>query len=490
VSSIRRLSHYQRHGTSPCNAPLSGRGLKLGRPAHKVTRTVQSMKPACRRESAAERTLGRPRHRAPRLLSQMTAAAFCISSLLLAGCQSTAGENGGGLFSSATAPAMNAARKLWSGIGDDSTRNVLAQASNLSAEGRRKLKSANRLFDVAEYADAASQYKQLAEEYEGTSVGEEAQFQLAESWYALKRYPMAQDGYDRLFTDYPSTRYVQLATKRLYAIAQNWLDATDPAHRSRIHTVSAVQVAYEAPDEIPLPSNALSLRYRILPNFRDKSRPVFDTQGRAIKALKSIWLNDPTGPMTPDALFATATYYLRQKDYVEADRYFNILRDEYPDNPHIKDAFLLGSHVRLMSYQGPSYDGTSLEGANQLTAQSLKMFPNSRERPQLRTDLKKIHLLKAQRIWHRVLYYEKKKNSDRAVGLTCVQLINEFPNTQFADMARDRLATLDRNELNVLPGFDRILESLPEKRSRIKQPNGKVKSVSTTADGTNGHGGY
>ena len=448
------------------------------------------MKPACRKESAAERMPGRPCHRAPRLLSQMTVGAVCFSSLLLAGCQSTAGENGGGLFSSATAPAVNAVRQLWAGIGDDSTRSGLTQTARLTSEGRRKLEYAKRLFDTAEYTDAASQFKELTEEYEGTSVGEEAQFRLAESWYALKRYPTAQDGYDQLFTDYPSTRYVQSATRGLYAIAQNWLDLTDPAHSSRIHTVSAVQVAYEAPDEIPPPPKALSVRYRILPNFRDKSRPVFDTQGRAIKALKSIWLNDPTGPLAPDALFATATFYLRQKDYVEADRYLKILRDEYPDSPHVKDAFLLGSHVRLMSYQGPSYDGTSLEGANQLTEQSLQMFPNSKERPQLRRDLQKIYLLKAQRVWHRVLYYEKKKHSDRAVGLTCIQLINEFPDTQFAEMARDRLATLDRNELNALPGFDKILESLSEKRSRTEQSTGKVKSVSTNADETNGRDRY
>ena len=417
--------------------------------------------------------------RAPRLSLLITIVVTYTCSLTTVGCQSTAVEKGGSLFSAVTAPAANAARKLWNVSGSDLTRNVLAQGNKFSAAGRRDLEQAKQLFDNGDYAASAKQYKKVAKKYKDTSEGEEAQFQVAESWYALKRYPRAQDGYDQLFADYPSTRYVQPATKRLYAIAQHWLDLADPAHRSEIRTVSAVEVEYDTP---PAPG-ALSLRFRVLPNFGDKTRPRFDTQGRALKALKAIWLNDPAGPLASDALFGTASYYLRQQDYVEADRYFNILRDEYPDSPHIKDAFLLGSHVRLMSYQGPSYDGTALEGADQLTAKSLNMFADSGERPQLRKDLQKIHLLKAQRVWHRILYYEKKK-SDRAVGLTCVQLINQFPNTKFADMARDRLATLDPDELKALPGLNKILESLSEDRSHTERSGHNMKSVSNTTDET------
>jgi outer membrane protein assembly factor BamD (BamD/ComL family) len=435
----------------------------------------------CRKESAAKRLYRSQRFCESGLSSLRTVIVTCACSLLLVGCESTAGEKTSGLFSAATAPAVNVARNLWNGSGSDASHGSLVQGSKFSKEGLRAAEQAKQLFDDENYATAAKSYKKIAEKYQGSSVGEDAQFQLAESWYALNRFPKAQDGYDQLFVDYPSTRYVQPATKRLYQIAQNWLDLADPAHRSKIRTVSAVEVEFEDPESVPPPPTTLSLRNRILPNFSDKTRPIFDTQGRALKALKGIWLNDPTGPLADDALMATASYYLRREDYVESDRYFKILRDEYPDSPHLKDAFLLGAHVRLMSYQGPAYDGTSLAGADQLTAQSLNLYPDSRERPQLRQDLQKIHLLKAQRIWDRVLYYEK-KNSDRAVGLTCVRLINEFPNTKFADMARDRLATLDHDELKVLPGFDRMLKSLSEERPRNEAPRPKVKAVSATAE--------
>lgn len=444
------------------------------------------MKPDCRMESAAERLPGSLCVRAPGSSPLRITILIGLCSLVLTGCQSTISQRTGGMFASAT----DAAKNLWNGSGSDSKSSVLALGTKFSAEGREQVQQANAVFERGEYAAAAKRYEKIAEKYKDTSAGEEAQYRLAECWFALKRYPAAQDGFDQLFVDYPSTRYVQPATQRLYEIAQNWLDLADPAHRSKIRTVSAAEVVYEPPEDAPPPPSAPSLRWRMLPNLTDRSRPFFDTQGRALKALKGIWLNDPTGPLADDALMATATYYLRQEDYVEADRYLNILRDEYPDSPHIKDAFLLGSHVRLMSYQGPSYDGTSLQGADKLTAQSLNMFPDSQERPQLREDLQKIHLLKAQRLWHRILYYEQKQ-SDRAVGLTCVQLMNEFPETRFADMARDRLRLLDHDELRVMPGFDEILSTLDERPPASPSPDPgrqrrRVKTVSES--GTSGNG--
>ncbi|MGV2334992.1 MAG UNVERIFIED_CONTAM: hypothetical protein LVR18_13085 [Planctomycetaceae bacterium] len=72
-------------------------------------------------------------------------------------------------------------------------------------------------------------------------------------------------------------------------------------------------------------------------------------------------MNDPTGPLADDALMLTATYYQRHSNYVEADRYYEILRDEYPDSRHLEAAFVLGADVKQMSYQGAYYEGEDLQ---------------------------------------------------------------------------------------------------------------------------------
>jgi len=216
----------------------------------------------------------------------------------------------------------------------------------------------------------------------------------------MQQYAKAQNAYDQLFEDYPSTRYVEPVTRQMFTIARNWLEVSEPAARGAVRTVSAETTIEEPPP--PPPSRDPTLKWRILPNFHNKTRPVFDTQGRALAALKSIWLNDPTGPLADDALMMTASYFLQKGSHIDADRYFQILREEYSESPHLEEAFVLGSHVKLMSYQGPYYDGTSLAGAEKLTEQTLQLFPNIEDRQRLKQDLGKLYLARAERAWMKV----------------------------------------------------------------------------------------
>jgi outer membrane protein assembly factor BamD (BamD/ComL family) len=171
-------------------------------------------------------------------------------------------------------------------------------------------------------------------------------------------------------------------------------------------------------------------------------------------------MNDPTGPLADDALMLTATYYQRHKNYVEADRYFEILRDEYPDSRHLEAAFVLGAHVKQMSYQGAYYEGEDLEGARKLKEQSLQLFPVSHQNSQIRKDLDEIYLQEAERLWAMVEYY-RRKNRPRAIAIACVRLVSEYPDTGYAREARRLLSEIDRSELAGLPEIPELLEELP-----------------------------
>ena len=363
------------------------------------------------------------------------------------------------------------------------SENPLEMGRRFTAEERRQVELCRTAFESGDYELAIKRGKKAAKKFKETSLGEEAQFYIAESYYAQGEFGKAQDGYDQLFQDYPSTRYVEPATRRLFAIAREWLEISDPVAKSSIRQVSGEKVVEEGPP--PKPSSDPTLRVPILPNFHDKSRPWFDTQGNALKCLKSIWMNDPTGPLADDALMLTATYYQRKQNYVEADRYFEILRDEYPDSPHLEDAFVLGSHVKQMSYQGPYYEGRELKGAQKLKEQSLHLFPASLERQQIRTDLQKIYLQEAERAWVEVEYYQKKRNP-RAVAVACIQLISEYPDTPYAKDARTILRSVDRRELKKLPqevtDFVNAMPAEAAPKPSVADRPEPVKSVSDSAD--------
>ena len=440
------------------------------------------MESACR--SGSEDQIG-PLRTAP----TFSAVCLLISVLMLlspvTGCSAFSGDGNSGMMdiSSMLKPGSIRGpleRRLY---GED---NPLELGRRFSAEERREVEAARLAYDRGDYDQSIKLCKKAARKFKESSLGEEAQFYLAESYYAQGQYGKAQDGYDQLFEDYPSTRYIEPATRRLFAIAKDWLEIVDPVAKSQIRQVSGEKVIEDK--TAARKSSDPTVRVPILPNFHDKSRPWFDTQGNALKALKSIWMNDPTGPLADDALMLTATYYQRKQNFVEADRYFEILRDEYPDSPHIEDAFVLGAHVKQMSYQGANYEGRELAGAQKLKEQSLHLFPASQERPQLREDLQKIYLQQAQRAWFEVEYYQKKRRP-RAVAIACIQLINEYPDTSYARDARAILKKIDRNELRGLPDVTEFVSSLPAVEPKPAESsgsrNGPVKSVSDSTGNEN-----
>ena len=399
----------------------------------------------------------------------LSLCARCLTTLMIGlcctalGCQ-TMGNSGDASWMEKMTSTASIRGPLERSFSDETP---LEAGQRFSEEAQQMVLAAQERFDQKDYAGAKKIYKSVAKKFKESSVGEQAQFGLAECLYAMGDLPDAKDAYDQLFVDYPSTRYVEPATRRLFSIARRWMEISDPVAKSEIRQVSQ-QGEVDPSADSEAATDDWSLRYRLLPNLRDKSRPVFDTQGRALQALKAIWLNDPTGPLADDALMLTATYYQRRRNFIEADRYYKILREEYPNSPHFEKAFVLGSHVKLMSYQGTYYEGGDLDSAARLKEQSLQLFPVSEQRGAVREDLQKIYLLQAERAWGRVEYYQKKRRP-RAVAIACMSLISEFPDTKFAADAKRILSSIDRSELQGLPEIEEYLQSIPNTQSR---PNG------------------
>jgi hypothetical protein len=176
----------------------------------------------------------------------------------------------------------------------------------------------------------------------------------------------------------------------------------------------------------------------LVPNFTDRRRPVFDTQGNALVALKSIWTNDPTGPLADDALMLTASWYARTGNFLEADRHFTLLRETFPNSPHVQKAFELGAHCKLMSYQGSIYDDKALRDAKLLKEATLRLYPETTNRERMESELRKIEHSEADRYWKLVNYYEGKRLK-RSAAIYCHLLLTDYPKSPHADAARKKL---------------------------------------------------
>lgn len=324
-------------------------------------------------------------------------------------------------------------------------------------KARAILQGAHRKYEDGDYAGAEVAFRKVAGERDPRRfklfsrsdsddkriaydpVREEAVFYLAESQYQQGHYPKADDTYKALMKDYPSSRYLDESSRRLFEIAKIWLGVEDFATSSEIRTVSL-----EEDRSIPL-SEMSSPKKSLWPNFTDRSKPVFDTTGQALNALRSIWINDPSGALADDAIMLAATHHLRSENYSESARLMRLIREQFPKSPHLQNAFVIGSHVELMSYQGASYDEQRLDEALELKENALRLFPDAPESSRMREELKSLYEARAEREWKQALFWEKKQKP-KAVAVYCREVLRMYPQSQFAPLARQKLAEVEGGE--------------------------------------------
>jgi len=337
------------------------------------------------------------------------------------------------------------------------------QAKNLVEQAQRDVKgdptvgldefnAAQKLYEEQKYVEARKAMHQIVKKYKKKKepIVNDALFYRAECDFQLGHYPDAQDGYDELLKNDQATKYLEQAVKRLYAIGRYWLDAPKPASEIELASFEDEAGAERLKD---LPEAQIPFRFPLKPNFTDKTRPLFDTSGRAVQALKSVSLHDIDGPLADDALMTLATYYLRKRDYREADHYFKSIREQCRKSEFIPASYVLGAHASLMSYQGAQYDGKQLEEAKKLATSAVRLYPDLPQRAKLEGDIKRIDAEAAARDWTRVEFHlkraeapletaEMKRSEKRAAAVYCETIIEKYPDSPQAVKAREELIKL------------------------------------------------
>jgi outer membrane protein assembly factor BamD (BamD/ComL family) len=389
-------------------------------------------------------------------------------------------------------------KDVYGPAGRQAKNNLIEQAKNEvkgdPAVGLDEFEAAHKLYENQKYPEARKAFHAIVKKYKKKKepIVNDALFFRAECDFQLGRLADAQDGYDELLKNDQSTKYLEQAVRRLYAIGRYWLNMGKPA--SEIEMASFTDESGEERLK-ELPDANLPYQFPLTPNFTDKTRPLFDTQGRALQALKSVHLHDVSGPLADDALMTLATYHLRKKDYREADQDFKTIREQCPKSEFVPAAYVLGAHASLMSYQGARYDGKQLEEARKLTEAAVRLYPNLPQRAKLERDLKRISAEAAERDWARVEYYQK-RGENKAVAVHCETIIERYPDSPRAAEAREVLLKLGKeNAANILktPLFpkepSRPVESEapydePEEPARVRVSDGEPKADERKAEST------
>ena len=305
---------------------------------------------------------------------------------------------------------------------------------------RKAFAAGNELFREGRYREAIPKYKVAIDRWPDSTVEEDAMWQLAECQFFTDQYPKAEDGYDELVKKYANTRYLDRIAQRQFVIAQYWIGLDQKRH-------------------YPL----------LVPNLVDRSRPLFDSRGRALKAYEHVRLNDPRGPLADDSIMAQANAHFLDRQWLDADYFYGLLRSEYPDSDFLLEAHMLGLQAKLRAYQGPGDEGGILDEAEILADQLLVQFPDQltgEDEARVEKTRAEIAAQQAQRHWDRAQFYAK-GNHYTSARIYYALIARDYPRTMLAERARSKLDEIkDLQDVSddPLPMLTRVLnpDSLKE----------------------------
>ena len=314
------------------------------------------------------------------------------------------------------APSKSVSRiRDWMGLGPDENK-----ANELMKKGKDILLVNPDLKDKKKNLEAARLFTEAAKKYPDSVLEEDALHLAAECYFFADDYADAFSAYQKLIIKYQHSKYVDNAIHRVFSIAQYWESESEKS-RAKF-------------------------------NFSDRSLPQYDTFGFTKKAYETIFIYDPLGPRADDALMALATAYLKRGQYQGDDNYnqaafyYQRLREEHPSSKHITKAAENELFARTRAYLGAEHPSRTLDEASKLVELTLWQFRNelnSGDKAAILELKESVLAAQAERLWSQGQFFDLKKRNYGSARVYYNMLITEYPQTEFAERARRRMAQIE-----------------------------------------------
>src|SRR2546421_219929 len=283
-------------------------------------------------------------------------------------------------------------------------------------------------FDKKEYAKAEPVFRKIADNAKNMPrVCENARWYQAECFYQRGLYPDAAERYLQLLNTFPSAEHGEDARKKLFDIANYWLDET----RDQMEQAREVR---EGKRWFTTP---------ITPVHWEDSKPLLDIEGHALRLLEAVHMTSPRGPLGDKALFYMGSVKFYRESYRDADHYFYQLVQFYPNSPHAPKALELSIICKQICTGGPDYDGRKLQEARELITKARNGYAGlSHGSDQFLTkQMVQIHLMQAEKDYNTAKFYDRTGHPGPAYF--CYEIVKRrYPGTTFADKAEQRMVEL------------------------------------------------
>ena len=163
---------------------------------------------------------------------------------------------------------------------------------------------------------------------------------------------------------------------------------------------------------------------------------------KAIPLWKTILTNAPQHPSAPDTHLAIGLAQLSALQYEEAVDSFFLTLNRFPNSDAAPAAaFNLLKTSAILSNEHP-YDRRSLDSALAAGALFLQRFPDSPDRDEAASILRKLRARQADLAWESATYYDTILSRPPAAAIAYKDFIRNFPDDARVPAAQKRLAAL------------------------------------------------
>jgi TolA-binding protein len=285
-----------------------------------------------------------------------------------------------------------------------------------------------RLYQDKQYAEAEPIFESIAENTKNTlQYLELARYYQCECLYRTRKYPKAAEHYIQLLNNFPSAQKGPEVRQRLFDIGNYWLDETRDA-------MEADREVQEGKRWFVWPSSFVHF---------DETKPTFDMEGRAIKALEEVYLTDPKGELGERALFLIGSVHFYHSSYRDADHYFYQLVQTHPNGKFAPKALELAIVCKTLSQGGPDYDARKLQEARDLINMARRSYPELAKGADkfLTKQEFEIHQVEAEHDYNIAKFWDRTGHPGSAYFYYEV-VRRRYPGSEFADIAAKRMLEL------------------------------------------------
>jgi outer membrane protein assembly factor BamD (BamD/ComL family) len=300
-----------------------------------------------------------------------------------------------------------------------------------------ELEGARRQFQNKEYRRAESAFHKIANAKKGPlNLIDEALYYEGECQRMEKNFRAAEGTFRKYVKEFRvNGQYVEQANRRLFDIANYWLDDTR-------QQMAAWEEQREGKRSFVMPASYFHL---------SKDKPFADMEGHALQILEEVGLADIRGSIrTVDggpslgerALFFLATVKFFREDYREADYYYSQLYENHPNSTLAPKAIKQAIICKQVMNGGTAYDTRGVEESRKLIDRFQSAYPEwTKDRDWLTRQLGSIHLQQADRDYQIGEFYRRTGHPGSAYFY--FELVRRrYPNTEYAKKAEDHMRAL------------------------------------------------